>query len=310
MSRSSRTGGVAHLARHRRLAAVLAAAAILSAAACTSSHDDHAAGMSGMTGMSGMSGEDMSGMSMGSAPTAPAVADAAPNGTGLASSQGGYTFVPGDVAAGRYTFTITGPDGHPVTRYQPFESMLVVLCVIRSDLSGYQLLDPAMQQDGTWSAQLPQLRAGGYRAFASFAAPDSSQGTPLRYTLSQPFTVPGQEPDQPLPDPATSATADGYTVTWSGQPKAGSPTPLTVAITNGGKPVQHVDRFLDGYVHLTAFHAGDLATAHVLSTGRDTSGTFTATAVFPESGTWRLFAQFVTSGQRHTATYTLTVPPS
>ena len=58
-------------------------------------------------------------------------------------------------------------------------------------------------------------------------------------------------------------------VVAAGQPKLGEPAPLGVTVSRDGKPVGHVDRFLDGYVHLTAFHAGDLAFGRFLSTGKD-----------------------------------------
>ena len=47
-----------------------------------------------------------------------------------------------------------------------------------------------MNQDGLRSAPLPDLPAGSYRAFVTFAAPDAGHGTPLRYDLSRPFTRP------------------------------------------------------------------------------------------------------------------------
>ncbi|MEV6609562.1 hypothetical protein [Kutzneria sp. NPDC051319] len=301
MTASEPIGGAVHRPRRRRAAALALAAAVASLAACTTSPGtDAGRGASDMADMPGMTG-------MASAPTAPAIADAAPAGTGLSDSQGGYSFVPADVTADTFTFRVNGPDRRAVTRYQPYESRLVVGYLIRSDLSGYQLLDPAMQQDGTWQARLPALHPGSYRAFVTFAAPDSGHGTPLRYTLSKTFAIPGNEPEIPLPPTTTSTTTDGFTVSLAGKPTTGVPSPLRISIASGGKPVQHVDRFLDGYVHLTAFRAGDLASAHLFSTGRDDTGTLTANALFPESGTWRLFAQFQLNSQLHTAAFTVVV---
>ena len=290
---------VAQKPRRRRLTTALFAVAM--SAACSTATDGERLASSDMA--------DMPGMGMEAAPSTPAVADAEPSGTGLSDTMGGYSFVlAGVTAPGTFSFRISGPDGRAVTRYQPYESRFVVLSVVRSDLSGYSLLDPAMRQDGTWTARLPALPPGAYRAFATFAAPDSSQGLPLRYTLSQAFTVPGQAGDVSLPSATTTTQVDGFTVTWNGLPRVGVPEPLGVSISSGGKPVRFVDRFLDGYVHLTAFHAGDLAFARILSTGKDSAGTLTANAVFPRSGTWRLFAQFQVAGQLHTAAFTVVVP--
>jgi hypothetical protein len=297
----------------RRRAALLAVPAALAAgllaAGCTpTSNGGHpTVGMSGMPGMTGMGG--MPGMGeVSSAPTTPALAAAAPNGTGLSSSLRGYTLVASapSIASGApdsYTFRVTGPSGKTVTRYQPYESAFVICYVVRSDLTEFHELEPAMRENGTWTVSLPTLPSGAYRMFVSFAAPDSSEGTPLVYQLSSPFTVPGA---------ATSPTAsdDAYDVSLSGIPKAGSSGPLTVAISTGGKPVVSFQRFLDAYVHLTAFHVGDLAYAHIFSLGgiQQAAGTTTAEALFPESGTWRVFAQFELDGTIHTATSTINVP--
>lgn len=290
------------------VAALLLAVATLSAAACTSkAADSH--------GSSALPPDDMN-MNMTAIPTAAALAEAAPTSTGLADNVSGYIYlpaadtVPADHPAD-FSFHITGPDDHAVTRYQPYESKLVVFYLIRSDLTGFSEYDPTMREDGTWTVQLPALAAGSYRSYVTFAAPDSSVGTPLRYVLSHPLTVPGQPADTPLPTSSLSATTDGYTVTLSGALKAGVTVPLGISVTNGGKPVVYFDRYLDGYAHLTAFRVGDGAFAHMLSTGRaggaGGSGALTANALFAEKGSWRLFVQFQTAGRLHTAAFTVDV---
>jgi len=299
------TGGVTAPQRWRRpVVAVMILAAVTLVGACTAPAPANP-------------GHDMAGMSdmgdlgdMGAAPTGPAVAEADPAGTGLAGDMGGYSFVPQDVLApDTYSFRVDGPNGRAVTRYQPYESKLLILYVIRSDLSGFHVLDPAMREDGTWTARVdPALAPGSYRAFVTFAAPDSSQGTPLRYTLSRPFTVAGPATADPLSPASTTATVDGFTVGWTGQPTAGASVRVGVTVARDGKPVEHVDRVLDGYVHLTAFRVGDLASARFLATGKDSTGLLTADAVFPGSGTWRLFARFQVDGQQHTAAFTVVVP--
>ena len=64
-------------------------------------------------------------------------------------------------------------------------------------------------------------------SLVSFAAPDSSQGTPLMYGLSKPFTVPGPGGATALPAPSATVTVDGYTVTLAGTVHAGQSAPLT-----------------------------------------------------------------------------------
>lgn len=294
------------------LASILLLAAALSAAACTSSKAGQPQAPSNTSGV-----ENMDNMNMGSVPTAAAAAEAAPLSTGLNAEASGYIYEPSadTVAAGAstgFSFHITGPDDHALTRYQPYESKLVVFYLIRSDLTGYREFDPTMRQDGTWVVDLPPLAPGSYRTYVSFAAPDSSAGTPMHYELSSPLTVPGRSADATLPAPSQSTTTDGYTLKLSGTLKAGTTIPLAISVTSGGKPVIYFNRYLDGYAHLTGFRIGDTALAHMLSTGRaggpNGSGALTAQALFPESGTWRLFVQFETAGELHTAAFTVNVP--
>jgi hypothetical protein len=163
-----------------------------------------------------------------------------------------------------------------------------------------------MREDGTWAVPLPALPPGSYRAYVTFAAPDV--GKPLLYRLSHAFTVPGNSSDSTLPAPAAEASVDGFTVTLSGSPKAGTATPLTIDIRKDGQPVGYFQRYLDGYAYLTAFHTGDLASARLSPADKVTGRQeLTSRAVFPVSGTWRLFVQFQTSGPPHTAALTVVV---
>lgn len=305
------------LAERRAAAAVLLAAAVLTAAACSSPRSTGVA-----TGTATGSAQSMSGMDMGSMagiPNTPAIAEAAPTANGLAASYSGYIYLPAAAsvpanAPTTFDFHITGPNDHAVTRYQPYESRLVMFYLIRSDLTGFRQLDPTMREDGTWAVALPALPPGSYRTYVSFAAPDAGEGTPLVYTLSAPLTVPGAAAaaNETVPAPASSVTVDGYTLTLSGVPKAGTTAQLSLDVTKGGKPVEYFTRDLDGYAHLTGFHVGDGAFAHLLATGRaggaNGSGPLTTRALFPESGTWRLFVQFETGGKTHQTAFTVDVP--
>jgi hypothetical protein len=275
--------------------------------------------MSGLNGMNGMdmggTGDDMPGMGE---PSGPKIAAAATSDNGLHGTVGGYSYVadaptlPAGSAA-PFTFHITGPSGKTVTRFQPYEGQLLVFYLIRTDLGDFRRLTASMRDDGTWTVPMPALTAGSYRAYITFAAPDSSAGTPLSYSLSQPLTVPGTAAAATVPAAADTASADGYTLRLTGSPRQGAESDLRVAVTKNGQPVQQFDRLLDGYAHLTAFHSGDAAFARALSTGRSAAGAggagaVTARILFPETGTWRLFVEFQTSGVEHMAAFTVQVP--
>lgn len=146
--------------------------------------------------------------------------------------------------------------------------------------------------------------------FASFT-PNTGTGKGKDFVLSRTVTVPGDAAESPLPAPATSTQVDGYTVTVKGESMAGMARPLTVSIARDGKPVTDLEPYLDTYAHLTAFHEGDAAFAHLHPTTKVTGDhggpDLTFHAELPTSGNWRLFLQFQTGGTLHTAALTLRV---
>ncbi|MER6474191.1 hypothetical protein [Streptomyces collinus] len=301
--------------RNRALAtACLAAALTLTLAACGStggpSHDSstrgtHHGGTPAATAPAGH-GSAMSGM--------PGMGTSA-GGDGLADSADGYRLTGPDATlpAGRtapYRFTITGPDGKPVTRFAPEQTKRMHFYAIRSDLTGFQHLHPTMAADGTWTAEPAPLAPGSWRVFASFT-PGGGSGGGKDLVLSRAVTVPGEATTTALPPAAHSTRVDGYTVTVSGEPMAGMAHPLTARVTKGGEPVTDLQPYLDTYAHLTAFHRGDAAFAHLHPTtpvhGEHGGPELSFHAELPTAGDWRLFLQFRTGGRLHTAALTLRV---
>ncbi|MFD5793430.1 hypothetical protein ACFWIO_07800 [Streptomyces diastatochromogenes] len=293
--------------RRRALAAAGTAAALaLTLAACGSSDDSAMPGMQHGATPTATSGSSMAGM--------PGM-DHAADGNGLADTEDGYRLTSSDstLAAGRqttYRFAVTGPDGKPVTGFALDQTKRMHFYAIRSDLTGFQHIHPTMASDGTWTAGLSSLASGSWRMFASFT-PDSGSGKGKDFVLSRTVTVPGSAARTRLPAAADSTTVDGYTVTVAGKPMAGMAHPLTVRITEGGKPVTDLQPYLDTYAHLTAFHEGDAAFAHLHPTTKvdgDHGGPdLSFHAELPTAGNWRLFLQFQTGGELHTAALTLRV---
>jgi hypothetical protein len=137
-------------------------------------------------------------------------------------------------------------------------------------------------------------------------------GKAVSMVLSRPLTVTGPaSPPAPLPAPAATTQADGYTLAITGSPRAGTAAPLTVTVTRNGKPVTNLQPYLGTYAHLTAFHQGDLAFAHLHPLGAvngDHGGpTLHFDAVLPEPGSYRLFLQFLAGGRLRTAQVTVPV---
>src|SRR5262249_3545122 len=84
---------------------------------------------------------------------------------GLAAEYNGYAMASGaaTLPAGKitdYRFTITGPDGKPVTNFAVEQTQRLHFYVIRSDLTGYQHVHPTLASNGTWTAALAALRPG------------------------------------------------------------------------------------------------------------------------------------------------------
>ncbi|EST29958.1 hypothetical protein [Streptomyces roseochromogenus] len=260
----------------------------------------------------------------GSTPSSPAPADGmasmpgmdpASTGNGLAAAKDGYRMtstaaaLPAGQATG-YRFTVTGPDGRPVTDFAVDQTKRMHFYAVRSDLSGFQHVHPTMTGDGTWTAPLAALRPGSWRLYASFT-PDSGSGKGKDLVLSRTVKVPGMAMTTPLPKVSGTTTADGYTVAVQGEPMAGMAHQLTATVSKDGKPVTDLQPYLDTYAHLTAFHQGDLAFAHLHPESKAGGGhggpTLTFHAEFAQSGNWRLFLQFQTGGRLHTAALTLHV---
>lgn len=234
---------------------------------------------------------------------------------GLAAEKNGYRFSTASPVlpvgkAAAYRFTITGPDGKPVTAFSVEQTKRLHFYAIRSDLTGFQHIHPTMASDGTWTAPLTALQPGIWRMYASFT-PDSGPDKGEDFVLSTTTTVPGTAPSTALPKASASTTVDGYTVTVTGRPMESMAHPLTVTVTKDGKPVTDLEPYLDTYAHLTAFHAGDQALAHLhpetqVSGGRG-GPSLTFHAELPKAGDWRLFLQFQTAGTLHTAAITMNV---
>jgi len=226
-------------------------------------------------------------------------------GDGLAAESGGYRFEPASTTvSGPFTFRILGPDGRAVTEFEPEQTKLMHFYLVRSDLTGFQHVHPTMAADGTWTAPLTAAQPGSYRVYAQFVVKGADE------VLGQSVTVPGSATTSALAAPSVTTEVDGYTLTVGGdKPMAGMTHQLTISVAKDGQPVTDLQPYLDTYAHLTAFHAGDLAFAHLHPQGAvngDHGGPkLTFEAMLPKSGDWRLFVQFQTGGVLHTAAVTV-----
>ncbi len=229
---------------------------------------------------------------------------------GLRSSEAGYTLsLPGTAPrAGdqRLSFTIAGPDGKPVTRYETAHEKQLHLIAVRRDFSGFQHVHPVLDATtGTWQVRVG-LTPGAWRVFTDFV-PHGGKAI----TLGHDLLVPGDPGAVALPQPVRSAKVDGYTVLAAGDLSAGGHSMLDFTVTRHGEPVTDLQPYLGAYGHLVALREDDLAYLHVHPDGAPGDGKTDAGpsidfgAEAPSTGRYHLYLNFKHDGKVHTAAFTL-----
>ncbi|MQY13194.1 hypothetical protein SRB5_33370 [Streptomyces sp. RB5] len=232
---------------------------------------------------------------------------------GLQVSEGGYTL---DLRTSRLradreselAFTILDAHGKPVTAYEEEHEKELHLILAARDLSTFRHVHPVRAADGTWSIDVNLPTAGDYRVFADFK-PAAKGAKAL--TLGADLAVAGAYNPAKLPEPDTTATVDGYTVTLDGGLAAGAGRDLKFHVEKSGRPVTDLQPYLGAYGHLVALRTGDLAYLHVHPNGEPGDGatkpgpevSFAATA--PSDGTYRLYLDFKHEGEVRTAAFTV-----
>ncbi|MFA1549677.1 hypothetical protein [Actinomadura chokoriensis] len=231
---------------------------------------------------------------------------------GLQVSEGGYTLTPHKttLTPGKKTdfrFTIDGPDGKPVTRFQLLHGKRLHLIVARRDLSGFQHLHPTEIGGGVWTVPIELPKPGVYRFFTDIQ-PD---GVARQLTLGTDVFASGNLQRTPLPKPEQVAKVDGYEVRLTGGLTPGKSTEITLTVSKDGKPVTDLQPYLEAYGHLVALRQGDLAYLHVHPDGEPGDGktkpgpgvTFFVEA--PSTGAYRLYLDFQHDGKVRTAEFTV-----
>jgi hypothetical protein len=234
---------------------------------------------------------------------------------GLMVSQHGYSLrlASTTAPAGQQVpvaFTVTGPDGKPVTGYEVQHEKQLHLIAVRRDFTGFQHVHPTMSPDGTWSTAL-DLEPGTWRLFADFKPRGADA-----LTLGADLGVPGAAaPAEPVSETRT-VHVDDYTVTVAGDPVAGRDAKLTLSVSKGGKPVTDLEPYLGAYGHLVALREGDLAYLHVHPDGEPGDGRtqpgpdVVFYAAVPSPGAYRLYLDFQHEGVVRTAPLAVTAKPA
>jgi len=248
----------------------------------------------------------------------PETRDAADSGEllpGLAVSEAGYTLAPQATAvrpgkAVPFRFTVTGPDGRPVTDYVESHEKELHLIVVRRDLDDYQHVHPTRDAAGTWGVPLDLTVAGTYRVFADFEPRGLARGL----TLGADLHVPGAYTPTPLPAPEPTQASGGYQVSLEGAAVAGREAQLAFTVRRAGAPVTDLQPYLGAFGHLVSLRDGDLAYLHThpeqdARAGDRGGPVIRFSTEFPTAGTYRLFLDFRTGGEVRTVAFTVEVSP-
>lgn len=225
---------------------------------------------------------------------------------GLEISASGYTLVPEATAftagrAGELAFRIVDSGQRPVTDFAVVHDKPLHLIVVRRDLTGYQHLHPTMAPDGRWSVPLTLREPGVWRAYADFTANAPAGQTAV--TLGADLTVRGDYAPRALPEPATQATVDGFTVSYQGAPKTAAVQPLLFTVA----PAATLERYLGAYGHLVVVREGDLGYVHVHPEPELAGGAVKFWLAAPSPGRYRMYFDFQVAGKVHTAEFTMRV---
>ena len=229
---------------------------------------------------------------------------------GVLVSQAGYTIqsddrlVPNASAEGEsFQFRVAGRDGAVVRDFEIRHERELHLILAARDLVSFSHLHPFRASDGTWTVDLPPLAPGSYRAVFDFVP---AGGPELK--LGVDLAVPGWFDPRPLPPPSATDTVDGYEVSLSGAPKAGSSSEVALTVSRNGQPVKDLEPYLGAYGHLVALRAGDLAYLHVHPIEGPAGPTVRFAVEVPSPGDYRLFFDFAHGGKVRTADFTVQVP--
>jgi len=234
---------------------------------------------------------------------------------GLMISQAGYTFRLAEESARPgsgvlLSFTIEGPDGQPVTKYDVEHEKRLHLIATRRDFTGFQHVHPVLDADGTWRARL-DLTPGAWRLFADFKATGAEA-----LTLGADLAVAGDYRPKPPTAEVRTALVDGYRVTLEGDLTAGEDAELTLSVSKDGRPVTDLQPYLGAYGHLVALREGDLAYLHVHPDGTPGDGEtepgpdVVFYAAVPSDGGYRLYLDFRHDGVVRTASFAVSAGES
>lgn len=234
----------------------------------------------------------------------------------LRSDAVGKTYAPNTPMA--YAFSIIDDGGNTVKDFQIVHEKVMHVIVVRKDLAEFQHVHPEFNQTtGQFTlANLTFSADGPYRIFADFTPANAQMGPDGRLrgvTLNEDVNVGNlaNYKPQPLTDAQLTKTLQGYQVQLTSNPTpatAGASTTLTFAITQNGKPVANLEKYLGALGHTVVLREGDLEFLHTHALDENVAnqtGSVGFAVTFPTTAKYKVFSQFQHQGRILTADFTL-----
>lgn len=209
--------------------------------------------MDGMDGMDDMDGHDHEGHDM----------DSHKANTALSAEQDGYAIALMSESAPKgeavpVEFTIFGPDGEPVTKFDTVHEEKMHVLVVSDDLTEYHHVHPKMSKDGMWSETLPLASDRTYKVVADFVPTGGDN-----IAVSKTFIVGAGSNNMPMLTENRVFEVDGYRAELVGDTAHEDSAPLKLLLTQGGNPVTDVTPYLGAAAHFVAFSDADGAYYHM-----------------------------------------------
>lgn len=238
-----------------------------------------------------------------------------PEGDGTSATVEGYTIrdvrLPDPEGPGEVSFRIVDADGETVTDYEPEQTKLLHLYVVRDDLAQFRHVHPELGDDGLWRGRVDLGGPGRWRVVAEFVPTGAEQPIVLGSVLR----VPGAWEAEVVPAGDTASTSNDGVVRARllARGTVGTNGRLQIVISSpDGEPVQ-LGSYLGATAHLTGFAIGTRGFVHVHPLGApeatDDGAVLTFHTSFTEAGDYRLFVQVRVDGLLHQLSVTATVDP-
>ncbi len=218
-----------------------------------------------------------------------------------------------------YTFSIVDDRGATIKDFATVHEKVMHLILVRKDLQEFQHLHPDFNQaTGQFTlANLTFPSDGQYRIFPDFA-PMSAQrgpdGMPLGVTLNEDVVVGNLANYKPqaVTESSRTQTVQGYTVQLATTPTpitAESSTTLSFALTQKGRPVTNLEKYLGALGHAVVLREGDLEFLHTHALDENVTnqtGSIDFAVTFPSAGKYKVFGQFQHQGKVLTTDFVVT----